>query len=353
MNIMNRFSTPTRRSPSRRRWLTTLMAAPVAALSISALALGLSFMPNPVQAKQLGSVVISVNQLQPLLQSKTVKVLDIRELMQPDQKTPIYAAGHIPGALPAPYSGFRGGKDNPGGLPSEEKLSAFLSGLGVTFQTPLVIAGPGKTGTDFGAAARVYWTLKVSGFTDLAILDGGLTAWTAAKLPLETGTPVLTPSTLQVKYDRSQIVSVDEVKLLTAAGDKASSKLIDARPESFYKGDVRHPAAARWGTLPGAENADSEIWFAPKTGNLLPLDQIKTLAQQKGLLASNDSVSFCNTGHWAATNWFILSEVLGQSGARMYPESMVAWSKAGLPMDNEPSRAVVLFRQLVGGGLPK
>ncbi len=344
---MTRLSTFALPSRLRRQWLTKAFLTP------AAIALGLSLPLSALQAKQLPSPVISVTQLQPLLQSKSVTVLDIRELMQPDQKTAIYAAGHIPGALPAPYSAFRGGKDNPGGLPAEDKLSAFLSSLGVTIQTPLVIAGPGKTGTDFGAAARVYWTLKVAGFKDLAVLDGGLTAWTAAKLPLETGTPTLSPTNLQVKFDRSQIVSVDEVKTLTAAGAKPNSKLIDARPESFYKGDVRHPASARWGTLPGAESADSEIWFAPKTGNLLPVEQIKAVAQQKGLLASGDTVSFCNTGHWAATNWFILSEVLGQSGARMYPDSMVAWSKAGLPMENEPSRAVVLFRQLTGGGLPK
>lgn len=344
MTRLSSFALP---SLQRREWLRKTFLAP------AALALGLSLPIAGLQAKQLPSPVVTVAQLQPLLQAKSVKVLDIRELMQPDQKTPIYAAGHIPGALPAPYSAFRGGKDNPGGLPPEDKLSAFLSSLGVTPQTPLVIAGPGKTGTDFGAAARVYWTLKVSGFSDLAVLDGGLTAWTTAKLPLETGTPTITPSTVQVKYDRSQIVSVEEVKTLTAAGDKAPSKLIDARPESFFKGEIRHPASARWGTLPGAENADSEIWFTPKTGLLLPADQIKALAQQKGLLASSDTVSFCNTGHWAATNWFILSEVLQQSGARMYPESMVAWSKAGLPMENEPSRAVVLFRQLTGSGLPK
>lgn len=344
---MVRFSSFTLPSRQRRDWLRKSFLTP------AAVALGLALPLVGLQAKQLSSPVITVSQLQPLLQTKSVKVLDIRELVQPDQKTPIYAAGHIPGALPAPYSGFRGGKDNPGGLPAEDKLSAFLSSLGVTPQTPLVIAGPGKTFTDFGAAARVYWTLKVSGFTDLAVLDGGLTAWTAAKLPLETGMPSLTPSTVQVKYDRSQIVSVDEVKTLTASGGNPGGKLIDARPESFYKGDVRHPASARWGTLPGAENADSEIWFTPKTGNLLPSDQIKAIAQQKGLLANADTVSFCNTGHWAATNWFILSEVLGQSGARMYPDSMVAWSKAGLPMENEPSRAVVLFRQLTGGGLPK
>ena len=40
-------------------------------------------------------------------------------------------------------------------------------------------------------------------------------------------------------------------------------------------------------------------------------------------------VSFCNTGHWASTNWFALSEIAGIPNVKLYPESMVGWSKRG------------------------
>lgn len=296
--------------------------------------------------------VVSVDALDDLIKKQAVTVLDLRPLLKEDKKTPIFAAGHIPGALPAPYGKFRGTKTNPGQLPDEKEFSAFLSSLGLQKSQPIVIVSEGKTGTDFGAAARVYWTLKIAGFQNLAVLDGGLAAWVAAKKPLGTGMPSLTARPINLSFDRSQVVTVDQVQTLTQAGG-SDSKLLDARPESFYKGDIRHPAAARWGTLPGANHFDSEEWFQPKTGLLKPIESIKSIAQAKGLLASDDKVSFCNTGHWAATNWFVLSEMLGQSGTRLYPESMVAWSNAGLPMQNEPGRATALFRQLLGTGVPK
>lgn len=296
--------------------------------------------------------VVSVDALDDLLKKQAVTVLDLRPLLKEDKKTPIFAAGHIPGALPAPYGKFRGTKTNPGQLPDENEFSQFLSSLGLQKNQVLVIASEGKTGTDFGAAARVYWTLKIAGFENLALLDGGLTAWIAAKKPLATGMPSLSAKPIQIRFDRSQVVTVEQVQSLTQASG-SDSKLLDARPESFYKGDIRHPAAARWGTLPGANHFDSEEWFQPKTGLLKPVESIRSIAQAKGLLASNDKVSFCNTGHWAATNWFVLSEILGQTGTRLYPESMVAWSNAGLPMQNEPGRATALFRQLLGTGLPK
>ena len=60
---------------------------------------------------------------------------------------------------------------------------------------------------------------------------------------------------------------------------------------------------------------------------------------------ARDTISFCNTGHWAATNWFAMSEVLGQGNVKLYAGSMVDWTQApdALPMDNVPNR----FEQLV------
>jgi thiosulfate/3-mercaptopyruvate sulfurtransferase len=57
-------------------------------------------------------------------------------------------------------------------------------------------------------------------------------------------------------------------------------------------------------------------------------------------------VSFCNSGHWAATNWFVLSEVLGQPDVKLYPESLVGWSQADLPMANVPSRLRQFYLQI-------
>ena len=61
------------------------------------------------------------------------------------------------------------------------------------------------------------------------------------------------------------------------------------------------------------------------------------ILQAAGFTSDKKLVSFCNTGHWAATNWFVLSELSGLKGVKLYPESMVGWSNADLPMDNTPS----------------
>jgi len=88
------------------------------------------------------------------------------------------------------------------------------------------------------------------------------------------------------------------------------------------------------------------VWFAKDSGALLPAADVQRVAQEHGVQTDQPTVSFCNTGHWAATNWFVLSEVLGQKDVKLYPESTVGWSQAGLPMGNVPSRLAQFWLQL-------
>ena len=288
--------------------------------------------------------IVSPQELKTLSERGDVRVLDIREA-QGTPEAPNYDAGHIPGSVSAPYSSFRGNKSNPGRPVPEAKLSALLGSIGITPATKIVVTNRGTDATDFGAAARVYWTLKVSGLKNIAILDGGLKGWMAAGYAFTTDKPAIKPTTLSLKYDESEIVTIDEVS--QALGSKDSkTKLVDARPAGFFKGEVRHDAASRYGTLPGAQNFSHDQWFLPKSATLKPRSEIESLAKRAGLIHDQETVSFCNTGHWAATNWFVLSEVLGQKGVKMYPESVVAWSKTELPLDNEPGRVGTLWRDL-------
>ncbi|MFZ9733426.1 MAG: sulfurtransferase [Burkholderiaceae bacterium] len=297
----------------------------------------------------LPAAIVSAAELKSLLDRRAVTVLDTRELLQSDQKTPNFEAGHIPGALPAPYSRFRASQDNPGQPPSAERLSEIASQLGLRPEMPIVLTGSGSDPTEFGGVARVYWNLKLAGFQQLAILNGGFGAWLAAGYPVQTGSARLARRPVRLSQDPALLLTTQSLSASLQTSDKPL--LIDARPEDFFLGDTRHPAAARWGTLPSAKHIDSEEWFTPNTGRLLPRVELQKLAQDFGINSQRPVVAFCNTGHWAATQWFVLSEVLGFSQVKLYPESIVAWSRAALPMDNEPSRAIALLRQTQGKGI--
>lgn len=295
---------------------------------------------------QLGPLV-SPAELSAALVEEAPVLLDIRAPRAPEGQTNVdtYTAGHIAGALNAPYGRFRGPAENPGQPPSAEDLTALLRELGLEADSRVVIVHQGKDETDFGAAARVYWTLKSSGLTQLSILNGGVNAWVAAGQPLSTDATTAQPSTITVDFSDQWLARADDIRAVLAGADQAL--LLDARPEAFWSGDMRHPAAARAGTLPQSRFFEHSGWFSNGPA-IVDAEAARALAARQGFDTQEQLVSFCNTGHWAATNWFALSELAGLENVKLYPESMVGWSNAGGAMDNVPGPIRNLWLQIKG-----
>lgn len=297
---------------------------------IAAYFLGLLFVFSAHAAEPL----LTAQAVQASLASPQTVVLDIR-----DPKS--YAAGHIAGALNAPYGSWRGPASNPGELPSIENLTKLVQRLGLTPDTHIIVTSSGKDDTDFGAAARVYWTLKVLGLQKLSILNGGLKAWQAAGYALDNQTVNVQTSFFVPTINQRMIATRDEVAAKVQAGQ---AQLVDARPAAFFEGSTRHTAAKVPGTLKGAVNVEHSTWFEPNSSAVVSASEAKKLVASTSVNTDQDTVSFCNTGHWAATNWFVLSELVGQQNVKLYSGSMVDWTQAdgALPMDNVPNR----FKQL-------
>jgi len=288
-----------------------------------------------VQAAPAVPPLLGAAELQARLAQPELRVIDIRS-------PKVFDAKHIPGALSAPYSSWRGPAANPGELPDLGRLTRLVQRLGLTPATHVVVTYSGDDATDFGAAARVYWTLKVLGLHRLSILNGGMEAWAAAGLPQDDMPLAVPASTYLPTIDTSLIATREELQGRLAAAPAGGARLLDARPSPFFSGQTRHAASLVPGTLKGAVNLEYTRWFAPDSALMLPADEVKRLAEASPGAGDGDAVSFCNTGHWAAINWFALSELAGQKGVRMYPGSMVEWSQAPgatAAMDNVPGRA--------------
>jgi thiosulfate/3-mercaptopyruvate sulfurtransferase len=266
-----------------------------------------------------------------------VRIIDIRSPKAYDDK-------HIPGAVSAPYGTWRGPASNPGELPDLPRLTGLVQRLGLTPEVHAVVVSSGDDATDFGAAARVVWTLRALGLKQLSVLNGGVQAWVAAGMALDPMPEVVQASTYTPVLDMSLVATREEL-LSRPAG---SMRLLDARPAAFFRGETRHQAALVPGTLKGAEHQAYTRWFAPDSSAMLPADEIKRLAAESSTAGDLPVVSFCNTGHWAAINWFALSEVAGQKGVKMYPGSLVDWSQGpgAEAMDNVPGRAGQLWVDL-------
>ncbi|ASJ70791.1 sulfurtransferase [Granulosicoccus antarcticus] len=245
-----------------------------------------------------------------------------------------YSKSHIPGSISAPYGLFRGPKDNPGQVPDVATLEQTYEALGLDTGRAVVIVPAGKDDSDFGAAARVYWTLKSSGFSDLSILNGGALAWQNQDLAMNAEAVTPQPSELEITFSDNWTAQTEEV--VAATRGEVDALLLDARPVDFYEGRKSHGAAARPGTLPGAANLEYSSFFDAGSPAMSSSTSSASLLEKLGVEEGEEIVSFCNTGHWAATNWFALSEVAGLDNVKLYPGSMVEYSNTDNEMENTP-----------------
>ncbi len=281
-------------------------------------------LPGPAFAAPQGwTVMLEPAQLANILAaSPNVRVIQV---------TGDYSAGHIPGAIDVPYAQFRGPGSNPGAIPELEGLTTLVRSIGINAQTPVAIVHAGDNAADFGAAARVYWTLKSLGVKDLTLLNGGFAGWTSANLPVSTQATMVSASDFSPQWSDQWRVSTSEIEVLVA--DK-SARLIDARTADFFEGI--QASSGRPGTIKGAGNITFSDFF--EGSRVKPQTQISQILESHSQPSAPLTVSFCNTGHLAAINWFVMSELQGVPNTRLYAESMTEWSMASRPMDNEPNR---------------
>lgn len=313
------------------------------ALSLLAAGLALALTAAAARAEAAFGPLLTPDGLADAVEAHDPLILDIRGGMTEDGRT-VYETGHVPGAVFAPYRFFRGPETNPGEVPSEADLTRIFRILGVEKDRPAVIVHQGRDATDFGAAARVYWTLKSAGVREIAILNGGVAAWTEDGRPLETGETAVMPSEITVEISDRWLAAQADVE--AAVKGEAEARLLDARPAEFRNGEAAHPAASRPGTLPRSDYFEHSGWFDDGPA-IVDAAAARRLAEEQGLTGgAAPIVSFCNTGHWAATNWFALSELAGVENVKLYPESLVGWSNAGLEMDNVPTRLQALMHRL-------
>ncbi len=246
------------------------------------------------------------------LVDQTIRVIDT-------SPAGVYNLGHLPGAV----SLTRDAMVNPAGvlpymLPTREQLAAALGERGVTAATPLVLAGPPAE------TARLAWTLRVYGHTDLSVLDGGREAWREAGLTLVASPVVPAPAEYAIDPGRIRPDLIAHTNQVQAALGRVD--LVDARTPAAWQGQTQESDAARRGRIPGAVNIPMEDHF-DCDGRYLPAEELRALYAAHGITGTRPIIVYCHSGMRAAVNWFALHEILGFDQVRLYDASWLGWSQ--------------------------
>ncbi|MFF2008629.1 sulfurtransferase [Streptomyces sp. NPDC058195] len=201
-----------------------------------------------------------------------------------------------------------------------DRFSEELSALGVNDGDTVVV----YDGAGVYSSARAWWMLRAMGFDRVAVLDGGLPAWIAAGLPLESTPPAppAAPGDFTARPRAGMFVTADEVA--RALTDPAAV-VLDARSQERYAGTVAEPRPGlRAGHMPGALNLP--FGSLQREGRMCPADELRgalaARAQERERL-----VLSCGSGVTACV-LALAAELAGYRGQAVYDGS---WSEWGLP----------------------
>jgi thiosulfate/3-mercaptopyruvate sulfurtransferase len=249
-----------------------------------------------------------------------------------DVDTSAYAEGHIPGAVAWNWTsqlsdGVR--RD----IVSREEFSKLLSESGIGPGTTIVLYGDNNN----WFAAWAYWQLKLFGFEDVKILDGGRKYWLAQGLPTTTDVPSYDPTGIDLPVvDLSHRAFRDDV--LGSIGATGAA-LVDVRSPGEYSGELLAPAALpqegaqRGGHVPGAANIP---WATAvrEDGTFKDADDLREVYGAKGITPDKDIIAYCRIGERSSHTWFVLHELLGFDRVRNYDGSWTEWgSLVGVPIE--------------------
>ena len=268
--------------------------------------------------------LISPSELAALAASdSSVLILDVRWRLDRQDGRPEYLEGHIPGAVFVDLGrdlarhGLPGDGRHP--LPTRDDLQDAARRWGLHNGETVVVYDD----WDSIAAARAWWLLTRSGINDVRVLDGGLSAWTAAGMPLEQEAVGLPPGDVELADIVAGIATIDD-----AAAWPERGVLLDARAAERYRGDVEpiDPAA---GHIPGAVNLPAAAYL--DAGRFLPADRMRETFAALGIEEGVPVAAYCGSGITAA-HTALAGRIAGIDIA-VYPGSWSQWS-------NTPGRPV-------------
>ncbi|MBI1890929.1 MAG: sulfurtransferase [Burkholderiales bacterium] len=250
-------------------------------------------------------------------------VVDCRhDLVYPDAGRLAYEAGHIPHAQFAYLDwDLAGGKTAPDGsfrgrhpLPDQAFFVEMLRRWGVN-QHSQVVAYDAHGGM---FAARLWWMLRWVGHDAVAVLDGGVPAWTGAGLWLSAELKGRLRGDFTAKASLVTTVSAADI---LADLKQPARQIIDARSPDRFRGEneTLDPVG---GHIPGAKNRFFKDNLQ-ENGCFKPVWQLQEEWREFAASPAK-AIMQCGSGVTACHNLLAL-EVAGMPGAALYPGSWSEW----------------------------
>ena len=229
-----------------------------------------------------------------------------------------YAAGHIPNARFFDIDEITDNRSTlPHMAPPPEKFIARMRAMGVGDGHQVVI----YDAAGLFSAARVWWTFRLMGKTDVAVLDGGLPKWRAEGREIDDMPPIVRDRHMTTSRQNQMVKDVTQVAHAAKLGE---AEIIDARAAARFRGEVAEPRAGlRSGHIPGSKNVPFATLLNADATMKSPAE-LRAVFESAGVNLAKPAITSCGSGVTAAVLSLAL-ERIGHRNHALYDGSWAEW----------------------------
>ncbi len=229
-----------------------------------------------------------------------------------------YETAHIPGARFFDIDEISDQRSAlPHMAPPSEKFISRMRAMGVGDGHQVVV----YDGAGIFSAARVWWTFRLMGKTDVAVLDGGFPKWQAEGRETEDMPPLIRDRHMTVSRQNQLVKDVTQVAHAAKLGE---AEIIDARATARFRGEAPEPRPGlRAGHIPGSKNIPyAEVLNSD--GTMKPPARLRPTFEAAGIDLSKPAITTCGSGVTAAVLSLAL-ERIGHRNHALYDGSWAEW----------------------------
>ncbi|MBO9519801.1 MAG: sulfurtransferase [Porphyrobacter sp.] len=229
-----------------------------------------------------------------------------------------FEAGHIPGARFLDLDTLKDQSSPvPAALPTAQQFAERMAEIGVSDGDRVVIYDDSAVKT----SARAWFIFRLHGFTEVAILDGGLGKWRNEARPLDSGrmqasrggvTP--TSGSLAVRSKAEMLANLQTV----------SEQILDARGAGRFSGaepEIRPGMPS--GHIPGSQNLPFGRLLKPD-GTFRDEAGLRAAFKEAHIDLERPVVTTCGSGVTASVLLFAM-HLLGKDDVALYDGSWSEW----------------------------